>query len=115
MHAINKNLKHAVMVVPIQGVDEFVFEVNKGLCLKKHMEILAWKATFSKLRTAEESRQNSSLHFVLAGGHKNSTNFFGKLHAFRSPGQIKSVCYGRKLTLRSRKPFQSEPRNLNFH
>lgn len=46
MHAINKNLKHAVMVVPIQGVDEFVFEVNKELCLKKHMEILAWKLRF---------------------------------------------------------------------
>ena len=35
MHATNKNLRHAVMVVPIQGMDEFVFEGNKGLCLKK--------------------------------------------------------------------------------
>ena len=49
------------MVVPIQGMDEFVFEGNKGLCFKKHMEILAWEATFSKLWTAEDSRQNSSL------------------------------------------------------
>lgn len=55
MHTTNKNLKHAVMVVPIQGVDEFVFEGNNGLCLKKHMEILACEATFSKLSLSKNA------------------------------------------------------------